>query len=72
MGFAMVGFILLADPDPQYDVDSLKEVPEGEFNLEKKWLWEKQLLSSLEWDYTPLRGNSWSFLLGALRFAFLE
>ena len=36
MGFAMAGFILLADPDPQYDVDSLKEVPEGEFSLEKK------------------------------------
>lgn len=36
MGFAFAGFILLADPDPQYDVDSLKEIPDGEFSLEKR------------------------------------
>ena len=36
LGFAMAGFILLAEPDPQYDVDSLQEVPEQkEFQLQK-------------------------------------
>jgi hypothetical protein len=31
LGFVMVGVILLAEPDPQYDVDSLQEIPdEGE------------------------------------------
>jgi hypothetical protein len=28
MGFIMLGIILLADPDPQYDIDSLTEMPE--------------------------------------------
>ncbi|MGI0091486.1 MAG: hypothetical protein ACREBS_07240 [Nitrososphaerales archaeon] len=28
LGFVMLGIILLADPDPQYDVDSLKDVQE--------------------------------------------
>ncbi len=40
LGFTMLGVILLADPDPQYDVDSLKDVPIGEvlpeFKSEKK------------------------------------
>jgi hypothetical protein len=37
LGFAMAGFILLADPDPQYDVESLQDVPEqDEFIIEKK------------------------------------
>lgn len=37
LGFAMAGFILLADPDAQYDVESLQDVPEqAEFSLEKK------------------------------------
>ncbi len=28
LGFVMLGIILLADPDSQYDTDSLKDVPE--------------------------------------------
>jgi hypothetical protein len=28
LGFVMLGIILLADPDAQYDTDSLKDVPE--------------------------------------------
>lgn len=40
LGFTMLGVILLAEPDPQYDVDSLKDVPIGEvlpeFKPEKK------------------------------------
>jgi hypothetical protein len=28
MGFIMLGIILLADPDPQYDIDSLNDIPE--------------------------------------------
>jgi hypothetical protein len=28
MGFVMLGIILLADPDPQYDIDSLNDIPE--------------------------------------------
>jgi hypothetical protein len=32
LGFVMLGIILLAEPDPQYDVDSLKEVQEGEIH----------------------------------------
>jgi hypothetical protein len=28
LGFVMLGFILLADPDSQYDIDSLKDVPD--------------------------------------------
>ena len=28
LGFVMLGIILLADPDSQYDIDSLKDVPE--------------------------------------------
>jgi hypothetical protein len=28
MGFVMLGIILLADPDPQYDIDSLKDITE--------------------------------------------
>jgi len=28
LGFVMLGIILLADPDAQYDIDSLKDVPD--------------------------------------------
>lgn len=36
LGLVMAGFILLAEPDPQYDVDSLEDVPDlKEFKLEK-------------------------------------
>ena len=28
MGIIMLGVILLADPDPQYDIDSLNDIPE--------------------------------------------
>jgi hypothetical protein len=27
LGFIMLGFILLADPDSQYDIDSIADVP---------------------------------------------
>ena len=27
LGFVMLGFILLADPDSQYDIDSIPDVP---------------------------------------------
>jgi hypothetical protein len=30
LGFVMVGLILVAEPDPQYDIDSLSEVAEQE------------------------------------------
>lgn len=36
LGFTMLGVILLADPDPQYDVDSLKDIPEGQVIPELK------------------------------------
>ena len=36
LGFTMLGVILLADTDPQYDVDSLKDVPVGEVIPELK------------------------------------
>ncbi len=37
LGLAMAGFILLAEPDPQYDIDSLQEVPDQrEFTLTEK------------------------------------
>jgi hypothetical protein len=29
LGFVMLGLILLAEPDSQYDVSSLADVPEG-------------------------------------------
>ncbi len=28
LAFIMLGFILLADPDSQYDTDSIKDIPE--------------------------------------------
>jgi len=28
LGFIMLGFILLADPESQYDIDSINDVPE--------------------------------------------
>jgi hypothetical protein len=30
LAFVMLGFILLADPDSQYDIDSIKDIPEDE------------------------------------------
>jgi len=39
LAFVMLGFILLADPDAQYDIDSIKDIPEDailEVNSGKK------------------------------------
>ena len=36
MGFIMLGIILLAEPDPQYDIDSLKDVYEDELVTEPR------------------------------------
>jgi hypothetical protein len=37
LGFVMLGIILLAEPDQQYDVDALKELSEDEIpSLERK------------------------------------
>jgi hypothetical protein len=39
LGFVMLAFILLADPDSQYDIDSIKDIPEDaimEMNTGKK------------------------------------
>ena len=35
LGFVMLGVILLADPEPQYDLDSLKDVMDTEIPAEK-------------------------------------
>lgn len=35
LGFVMLGVILLAEPDPQYDIDSLKDVMDTEIPAEK-------------------------------------
>ena len=36
LAFVMLGIILLADPDSQYDIDSLTDMPEGDLAPEKK------------------------------------
>jgi hypothetical protein len=35
LGFVMLGIILLAEPEPQYDIDSLKDVMDTEIPAEK-------------------------------------
>jgi hypothetical protein len=35
LGFVMLGVILLAEPEPQYDIDSLKDVMDTEIPVEK-------------------------------------
>lgn len=35
LGFVMLGIILLAEPDPQYDVDSLADVMDTDLPIEK-------------------------------------
>jgi hypothetical protein len=36
LAFVMLGFILLADPDDQYDIDSIKEVMEDDIPVDPK------------------------------------
>ncbi|HXQ92118.1 MAG TPA: hypothetical protein VN739_03865 [Nitrososphaerales archaeon] len=36
LGFVMLGIILLADPDEQYDIDSLKDLTEDEIPADTK------------------------------------
>ena len=36
LGFVMLGIILLADPDAQYDTDSIKDVTEDEISADAK------------------------------------
>jgi len=36
LAFIMLGFILLADPDDQYDIDSIKDVNEDDIPVDSK------------------------------------
>jgi hypothetical protein len=36
LGFVMLGIILLADPDEQYDIDSIKDLMEDEIPADTK------------------------------------